>query len=108
METKEVSGLKVLDRKKELRSHRKYWLLRRGKDVFFLKLALLVLSPVLLITALTVWTDDPHGSPIFKKVRCGRDGKLFKMYKFWSMFMDAERKLEKLLQKMRWTDLASR
>lgn len=99
METKEVSGLKVLDRKKELRSHRRYWLLRRGQDVFFSGMALLVLSPVLIITALAVWIDDPHGSPIFKQVRCGRDGKPFKMYKFRSMYMDAERKLEELLQK---------
>lgn len=99
METREVDGLKVLDRKKELRSHRRYWLLRRGQDVFFSGVALLVLSPILLITALAVWLDDPHGSPIFKQVRCGRDGKPFKMYKFRSMYMDAERKLEELLQK---------
>ena len=99
METKEISGLKVQDRKKELRSHRRYWMLRRGQDVFFSGVALLVLSPVLFITAMAVWIDDPHGSPIFKQVRCGRDGKPFKMYKFRSMYMDAERKLEELLQK---------
>ena len=99
METKEVDGLKVLDRKKELRSHRRYWMLRRGQDVLFLGVALIVLSPVLLITALAVWIDDSHGSPIFKQIRCGHDGKPFKMYKFRSMYMDAERKLEELLQK---------
>lgn len=99
MEAKEVDGLKVLDRKKELRSHRRYWMLRRGQDVLFSGGALIVLSPVLLITALAVWIDDPHGSPIFKQIRCGRDGKPFKMYKFRSMYMDAERKLEELLQK---------
>lgn len=99
METKKVDGLKVLDRKKELRSHRRYWMLRRGQDVLFSGVALIVLSPVLLITALAVWIDDPHGSPIFKQIRCGRDGKPFKMYKFRSIYMDAERKLEELLQK---------
>lgn len=45
-----------------------------------------------------VWIDDPHGSPIFKQLRCGRDGKKFYMYKCRSMYMDAEKKREELLQ----------
>lgn len=90
--------MKVFDRKQELRSHRGYWALRRGQDVFFSGLALVVLSPVLLLTALAVLIDDPHGSPIFKQLRCGRDGKEFYMYKFRSMYMGAEKKLEELLQ----------
>lgn len=90
--------MKVFDRKQELRSHRGYWALRRGQDVFFSGLALVVLSPVLLLTALAVLIDDPHGSPIFKQLRCGRDGKNFYMYKFRSMYMGAEKKLEELLQ----------
>lgn len=90
--------MKVFNRKQELRSHRGYWVLRRGQDVFFSGLALVVLSPVLLLTALAVLIDDPHGSPIFKQLRCGRDGKKFYMYKFRSMYMGAEKKLEELLQ----------
>lgn len=66
--------------------------------MFFSGLALIVSSPVLLITAIAVWLDDPHWSPIFKQLRCGRDGKQFYMYKFRSMYMDAEEKLEELLQ----------
>lgn len=90
--------IQVMDRKKVLRSHKRYWLFRRGQDILFSGMALIVLSPILLITALAVWVDDPHGSPIFKQLRCGRDGKQFKMYKFRSMYMDAEKKLEELLQ----------
>lgn len=92
------TGLKILDRKHELRSHRRYWILRRGQDIFFSGLALIFLSPILLITAFAVWVDDPHGSPIFKQLRCGRDGKPFYMYKFRSMYVDAESRLEELLQ----------
>ena len=73
-------------------------MLRRGQDVIFSGLAVVVLSPVLLLTALEVLIDDPHGSPIFKQLRCGRDGKKFYMFKFRSMYMDAEKKLEELLQ----------
>lgn len=98
MSAKVVPDLKVIDREDQLRSHRRYWALRRTQDVFFSGMALLVLSPVLLLVYILVFLDDPHGSPIFRQIRCGRDGKPFKMYKFRSMYIDAERKLEELLQ----------
>lgn len=87
-----------LNRKQELKSHRNYWILRRSQDIFFSGLAIVVLSPVLAITALAVYIDDPHGSPIFKQLRCGRDGKPFMMYKFRSMYVDAEDRLNELLK----------
>ena len=90
--------LVTLDRSEQLRRRKGYWVLRRGQDIFFTVLALLVLWPVMLLTALVVWLDDPHGSPVFSQIRCGRDGKLFKMYKFRSMYMDAEERLKDLLQ----------
>jgi lipopolysaccharide/colanic/teichoic acid biosynthesis glycosyltransferase len=86
-----------LDRKEQLRTKRGYWILRRGQDIFFSLLALLALCPFMLIVALVVFLDDPHGSPFFAQVRCGRDGKLFKMYKFRSMYVDAEARLKDLL-----------
>ena len=86
-----------LNRKEQLRTKRGYWMLRRGQDVFFSLIALLLLWPVMLIVALVVYLDDPHGSPIFAQIRCGRDGKLFKMYKFRSMYVDAEDRLKDLL-----------
>lgn len=90
--------LVVLDRKEQLRTKRGYWLLRRGQDILFSLLALLVLWPIMLIVALIIYIDDPHGSPIFAQERCGRDGKLFKMYKFRSMYVDAEDRLKDLLK----------
>lgn len=90
--------LVVLNRKEQLRSKKGYWVLRRGQDIFFSALALLVLWPIMLIVALVIYIDDPHGSPVFAQIRCGRDGKLFKMYKFRSMYVDAEDRLDDLLQ----------
>ena len=90
--------LVTLDRKEQLRTKRGYWILRRGQDIIFSALALALLLPVMAIVALVVFLDDPHGSPIFSQVRCGRDGKLFKMYKFRSMYVDAEERLQELLQ----------
>ena len=90
--------LVTLDRGEQLHTRRGYWALRRGQDIFFTVLALLLIWPVMLITAIVVWLDDPHGSPVFSQIRCGRDGKLFKMYKFRSMYVDAEDRLNELLK----------
>lgn len=54
------------------------------QDVILAAIALLLLSPVLLIVAILVRTK--LGSPIiFKQERAGKDGKPFYMYKFRSM-----------------------
>ncbi len=90
--------LKKLDRDKVLKNKRLYWFVRRLQDIFFSGIALIVLSPVMIITAIVVFLDDPHGSPFFSQVRCGRDNKPFKMYKFRSMYCDAEARLGDLLE----------
>ena len=90
--------LVVLDRIEQLRTKKGYWILRRGQDILFSLMALLLLWPVMLIEALVIYLDDPNGSPFFAQVRCGRDGKLFKMYKFRTMYMDAEERLKDLLK----------
>lgn len=90
-------NLVTLNRKEQLRRKKSYWVLRRGQDIFFSALALLLLWPVMLIVALVIYLDDPHGSPVFSQIRCGRDGKLFKMYKFRSMYVDAEERLGEIL-----------
>lgn len=91
------SELKLLDRKEQLRKKRNYWILRRAQDIFFSSIALIVLSPLMLIVAAIIWIDDPKGSPIFKQKRCGRDNKPFTMYKFRSMYIDAEAHLDELM-----------
>lgn len=87
----------TIDRKSNLHSHKLYWFGRRAQDIFFSTLALIALSPVMLITELAIVIDDPGGSPIFSQERVGRNGKRFKFYKFRSMCADAEAKLEALL-----------
>lgn len=54
------------------------------QDVFMALVALIVLSPIMLVVAIFVRTK--LGSPvIFKQERAGKDGKPFYMYKFRSM-----------------------
>lgn len=87
-----------LNREEQLQKKKLYWVLRRGQDILFSALALLLLLPVMLIVALVIYIDDPHGSPVFSQIRCGRDGKQFKMYKFRSMYVDAEERLKDILK----------
>lgn len=89
--------LLVLDRKAVLETHRRYWAVRRAQDILLSLAALMVLWPLMLLIALVIVLDDPEGGPIFTQVRCGRDGKPFKLYKFRSMCVDAEEKLPALM-----------
>ena len=88
----------TIDRKTNLHEHRAYWAGRRVQDIIFSLLALVVLSPLLLVTCIAIWIDSPGASPIFRQLRVGRNGKLFRLYKFRSMCPDAETKLKDLLK----------
>lgn len=59
---------------------------------------IIVLSPILLIAALVIKIDS-NGPVIFSQERVGKNGKLFKMYKFRSMVTNAEELLDKLKEK---------
>lgn len=62
---------------------------KRGLDAFLATGAIIVLSPVLLITAILVRIK--LGSPVlFTQERPGRDGKIFKLYKFRTMLPPKE------------------
>ncbi len=74
-----------------------YLCIKRVQDVVLSALALILLAPLMLLIALAVVIDDPQGGPIFAQVRCGRGGEGFRLYKFRTMCVDAERRLEELL-----------
>lgn len=76
---------------------RAYLGIKRFQDVVLSALALAVLSPILLLIALAVVIDDPKGGPFFSQIRCGRNGKAFRLYKFRTMCVGAEERLAALL-----------
>ena len=63
--------------------------LKRTLDIVVATLAILILWPVMLITAVIVKLDSP-GPAIYSQVRVGRFGREFKVHKFRSMRQDAE------------------
>ena len=72
-------------------------IVKRVVDLTFTSIALVVLSPVFLFCACAVKISDPKGPVIFKQTRVGRNGRLFTMYKFRSMYANAEERKKELL-----------
>lgn len=65
--------------------------IKKAQDFILVLMALIVLSPVLLTVALLV--KIKLGSPvIFKQERPGKDGKIFKLYKFRTMSNERDEK----------------
>lgn len=79
------------------KSYYSYWRKKRIFDVSVTVIILIFLIIPILITALVVFLDDPKGSPFYKQVRIGRHGKPFNMYKFRSMYVDAEKRKKDLM-----------
>ncbi len=70
--------------------------LTRILDVFIAGLALAFLAPLMVIVALICRLSDP-GPVFYGQLRCGRGGRMFRCLKFRSMVVDADRRLEDLL-----------
>ena len=75
-----------------------YMFCKRAMDIIGSLAGLILLSPLLLIIAIAIKIEDPKGSIFFAQQRCGKDNKLFPMYKFRSMVSNAEELLEELME----------
>jgi len=75
-----------------------YTFFKRGFDIFFSLFAILLFSPIFLIIAVLIKINSPKGEIIFGHKRIGKDGKLFKVYKFRTMVPNAENILQELLK----------
>ncbi len=64
-------------------------LMKRFMDVVLASVALVLLAPLMLLVALLVRLTSP-GPVIFRQVRCGLNGRRFVLYKFRSMYENAE------------------
>lgn len=75
---------------------RSAYLFKRLLDINAASVLLLLLSPVFLGVILAIRRDSP-GPVFFQQTRVGRYGKLFKMWKFRSMYIDAEARKKELM-----------
>ena len=74
-----------------LEKRRPQLFLKRLMDIVVSGCALAVIWPVLLAVALAIKIDDP-GPVFYRQVRVGRGGKPFRIFKFRTMVVDADKK----------------
>jgi exopolysaccharide biosynthesis polyprenyl glycosylphosphotransferase len=70
-------------------------LTKRVIDVIGSTLGILIASPLMLVAALAIKLTSP-GAAIFVQMRSGKNGRPFRMYKFRSMYSDAEQRRDEL------------
>lgn len=69
--------------------------LKRAVDLALSGFGMIVLSPIWLLISAAIKLDSP-GPVFFRQERIGRHGKPFVVYKFRSMYQDAEARMEQL------------
>lgn len=69
---------------------------KRLMDILGSLVGIILSSPIMLITAIAIKLDS-KGPVIFKQTRVGQNGRHFKIYKFRSMYIDAEERKKELM-----------
>ena len=75
--------------------HFKIPIWKRTFDIVFSLIALIILSPVFIITAIAIKLES-NGPVMFKSKRVGTNYTVFDFLKFRSMFMDSDKRLKEL------------
>ena len=70
----------------------------RTLDIIGSLVGILFILPIGIVTYIENLKNNDHGPLFYTQERIGKDGKIFKMYKFRSMCMNAEEKLKTLLE----------
>ncbi len=72
------------------------WLVKRVIDLVGASLLLLLLAPLLATIAVLLWMDS-SGGVFYRQERMGREGRIFTVLKFRTMYEDADERLEEIL-----------
>lgn len=81
------------------RSHLLYFVIKRLFDIVFSLIGCLFLLPIALIVKISYMCSKDFEPIFFTQDRIGKDGKLFKFYKFRSMVPNADEVLKEILKK---------
>ena len=73
-----------------------FLIIKRLIDVILSLVAMIIASPIMLVVAVMIKIEDYRSPVIFAQERVGVNGVTFKMYKFRSMYTDAEERLKEL------------
>ncbi|HSQ30264.1 MAG TPA: sugar transferase [Gemmatimonadaceae bacterium] len=78
-------------------------MLKRAVDLLIASAALVICAPLMLLVAVAVKLDSP-GPVFYRQRRVGLGGREFMMWKFRSMQIEAERRLDQVAHLNRYTD----
>jgi Undecaprenyl-phosphate galactose phosphotransferase WbaP len=92
----DIGGILGLDVGQNLLSQSQLWI-KRWTDLTLIALSSIFVLPFLVLIALLIKLDSP-GSVFYKQDRIGYGGKTFKLWKFRSMCMGADQKLNDYLE----------
>jgi lipopolysaccharide/colanic/teichoic acid biosynthesis glycosyltransferase len=87
---------------KGIKSGKKIFSIKRLIDIVIASLALLILSPVFLLIAISIRIGS-KGPVFYTSLRAGQGFKIFDFYKFRTMEMDADKKIEALAHLNQYT-----
>ena len=95
-EISEFAGFPMLDlRAPALNEYQR--LIKRVFDLIFSMISLVIFSPIMVAIAIAIKLGSP-GPIFYKSQRLGENGQLFWMYKFRSMFADADQQLNTIVK----------
>lgn len=100
-----TSGMTRIRRTNEKANKENYIQTKRILDVMIASIGLIVLSPIFLLIASFIKINS-KGNVFFAHTRIGKDGKKFKMYKFRTMYENAEEMIKDFTpeQKKEWEE----
>ena len=96
VESNQINVASPAEYEVDYREKKGYEIVKRAFDIVASLCALTVLSPIFLITIIAIFLTD-FGSPFFVQDRVGKNGELFKICKFRSMYKNAEQMRDSLL-----------
>lgn len=73
----------------KIKSRFVYRSIKRVFDFITALCGIVILSPLMLVIAVLIKLED-HGPVFYEQIRIGKNGKKFEMYKFRSMFVNAD------------------
>lgn len=81
--------------------------IKRILDFVFAIILLIILWPIMFITAMAIKIEEPKEPVLFKQKRPGKDGEIFQVYKFRTMKSETEQEGKLLSDMERMTKLGS-
>ena len=97
MNTSSIIAVPISLSSSNKKAKRYYFMAKRSFDIFTTTIALILLSPLFLTIALLIRLDS-KGPIFFSQLRVGKGGKEFKIWKFRSMYIDAEKRQQELMK----------